>query len=168
MKKQNQEQRGNQGASLMDADFIRTAASEWCKGVRESIINEGTYKQLVNEFNKKQQDPDYESQIVARWFSLDGVDYFGMEISPERPSVVFGCVMLPPDMGSGWEFSTFWVIREEGNPFSHGEALEDQRIPILVNDIPVELPRWELDLFWEPIGFKELSEKVEANGGCWK
>lgn len=156
--------RGNQNL----LDILEQGAVEWCQNARDSVINPETYDLLVNECHKREQEYSENPMVVARWFSMDGIDYFGLEISPDRPSVVWGCVWLPPEMGGGWEFSTFWVVREEGNPYSHGEALEDQTIPINIEDRIMEVPRWELDLYWDPIPLDELTTRVEANGGSWR
>ena len=131
---------------------------------RKNVINAQVKKALVREFHRAVEEGDSRTDplVVARWFSLDGLEYFGLEMDPGRPSVVYGCVQMPPEWGGGWEFSTFWVIREEGNPWSEGEALEDQTMPVQVNDFVINLPRWELDLYWEPVGLSELSRTRQA------
>lgn len=70
-------------------------------------------------------------------------------------------------MGGGWEFSTFWVIREEGNPYSEGQSQEEQTIPIRINGLPFDFPRWELDLYWEPVGLAELTKRIENGESRW-
>lgn len=132
--------------------------------IRDAVINDKVQEALIREFNRRMEDDETSSDplVVARWFSLDGIEYYGLDMSPDRPSVVFGCVMLPPEWGGGWEFSTFWLIREEGNPLSHGEALEDQRVPVNISGIKFEFPRWELDLYWEPVRLEELTRRLKG------
>lgn len=149
-------------------DFMEQEAMGWRAEAREAVINENIHNLLVKEYEKIEQEDTQNPMVVARWFSMDGIDYFGLEISPDRPSVVWGCVWLPPEMGGGWEFSTFWVIREKGNPYSHGEALEDQTISLNFEGRIVEVPRWELDRHWNPIPLNELTSRMEANGGRWR
>jgi hypothetical protein len=136
---------------------------------RKNVINNRVQKALVREYHQAIEEGESRTDplVVARWFSLDGEEYFGLEINPDRPSVVYGCVRLPSDMGGGWEFSTFWVIREEGNPYSEGQSLEEQTIPIRINGLPFDFPRWELDLYWEPVGLAELTKRIENGESRW-
>jgi hypothetical protein len=120
-----------------------------------SIFNAEVFEALVKNYAK----PGDQEVVSARWKSLEGVEYFGLEINPNRPSVVFGFVELPQDMGGGLEFSTFWVVQEEGNPYSYGNALSDQFVDILFDGRSTKLPRWELDQTWEEVSLKDLMEQ---------
>lgn len=120
-----------------------------------SVLTAEVFEALVKNFT----EPKEEEVVAARWQSLDGVEYFGLDINPDRPSVVFGFVELPRDMGGGLEFSTFWVVEEEDNPYSYGRALSDEFIEILFDGRPVKLGRWQLDTTWVPIPLDELMKQ---------
>jgi hypothetical protein len=113
------------------------------------------FESLVMNF----MNPGEEEKVVARWQSLDGIEYFGLSINPERPSVVSRFVELPPEMGGGLEFSTFWVVQEEGNPYSVGNSLADQRVEILLNGHPMSVHWWHIDQTWVPISLAELMKQ---------
>jgi len=120
-----------------------------------TVITPEIFEALVRNFI----EPKEEEVVAARWQSLDGVEYFGLDINPDRPSVVFGFVELPIEMGGGLEFSTFWVVQEEDNPYSYGNALSDQFIEILFNGRPTKFERWQVDTTWVPVPLKELMQQ---------
>lgn len=119
------------------------------------IITSSVREKLISNFNKVEENP----LVIARWAALDGVEYFGIEISPDRPTVVWGFVELPQDMGGNLEFSTFWVEPELDNPYSKGQSLEEQTVVIRINGMPVSVPMWSLDTSWCPVSLKALKKK---------
>lgn len=113
------------------------------------------FEALVKNFT----EPNEQEIVAARWESIEGVEYFGLDINPDRPSVVFGFVELPEGMGGGLEFSTFWFMPEEGNPYSQGNSLYEQQIDIVFNGETLKFNLWHIDEIWEPIPLEELKSQ---------
>jgi len=112
--------------------------------------------------NNKSNEED--SLIIAHWVSLSGgFDHYGISISPERPSVVWGCVPESQYSPRYLDFGTWWIQREDGNPFSYGNALDEQLTEVYLNGEPWRIPFFNLDTNWKPIRVSELRKSLEMN-----
>lgn len=119
------------------------------------VMTDWHFNALVHNF----KHPEGQGIVSARWFSISNDEYFGLEINPDRPSVVFGFAELPVWLGGGLEFSTFWYKPERGNPYSKGNSLYEQQLPIEFQGEEIKLNFWFIDDEWEPISLEQLKKE---------
>lgn len=113
---------------------------------------------LIQNFKNSDED----LLIVAHWVSLTGeLDHYGVSINPDRPTVCWGFVPFNQGRDEEIEFGTFWIDREEGNPYSYGNCLSEIEYPgeVVFNGQALKFPMFHLDESWTPVRLSALMAK---------
>jgi hypothetical protein len=121
------------------------------------VINEKIRAALIENYTN--EDDDF--LVVAHWSSLTGqMDHYGVSINPQRPTVCWGFVPFDQGFGEMLDFGTFWIDREQDNPYSFGNCLSEIEYPgdVFFNGEPVKFPMFSLDATWKPMRFSELKK----------